>query len=75
MMKKVSILAVLLVICGFLAILTVGCKTKAQPGETAEEVHRRHVRVNNIRKQQLRNDVDKFFMTDKPSKLSDVRIP
>jgi hypothetical protein len=75
MMKKISILTVLVAISGLFAVLGNGCCPKPMPGETAAEVHRRHERINDIRKQQLRSDIDKFLLTDKPSELSDVRIP
>lgn len=75
-MKKVSILAVLGIAYGLLTIFACGCvSTKAQPGETAAEVRRRHQRVSTINSMERRADTDKFWMLDEPSKLGDTRIP
>jgi len=57
-----------------LAFLPFGCKT-TQPGETGAEVNRRHDRVARINGEEFRSDLDKFLMLDKPSSLTDKRIP
>jgi hypothetical protein len=44
-------------------------------GETAAEGRRRHLRNERIRQQQLMADLDSFMLIDKPSKLTDKRIP
>ncbi len=51
-----------------------GCATR-QPGETAAEVHRRHVRMLRLNSQMMMSDIDKFLLFDKPSMLTDKRIP
>jgi hypothetical protein len=52
-----------------------GCSSYEQMGETAAEGRRRHQRNHRINQQQLMADLDKFFLIDKPSKLTDKRIP
>ena len=52
--------------------LSSGC---TQPGETMAEGHRRHKRNLRINQQELMQDVDTVLLLDKPSKLSDKRIP
>ncbi|MHC4497583.1 MAG: hypothetical protein ACYS83_09755 [Planctomycetota bacterium] len=47
----------------------------AQLGETEAEGRRRHRRVKYINQQQLMADIDAFLLLDKPSKLTDKRIP
>ena len=49
-----------------------GC---GQPGETTAEGHRRHIRNVRINQQELNQDVDRALLFDKPSKLSDKRVP
>jgi hypothetical protein len=44
-------------------------------GETAAEGRRRHKRVLRIDNQELMADIDKFLLLDKPSKLTELRIP
>jgi hypothetical protein len=54
-----------------------GCSSGfyAQPGETAAEGHRRHRRNLSINRAELMQDLDKAWLLDKPSKLTDKRIP
>ena len=59
---------------GLCAGLLAGCTTQ-QPGETAREVHRRHVRTLRLNSQMMMSDIDKFLLLDKPSMLTDKRIP
>jgi hypothetical protein len=56
------------------ALLLAGCTTR-QPGETAAEVHRRHHRVGSLNSQMMMADIDHFLLLDKPSMLTDRRIP
>ena len=46
-----------------------------QPGETAAEGHRRHLRNLRVDQQSLMEDIDKVMLTDQPSKLTEKRIP
>jgi hypothetical protein len=55
-------------------LLLAGCATR-QPGETAAEVHRRHRRTVRLNTQMMMSDIDKFLLLDKPSMLTDRRIP
>ena len=45
------------------------------PPETTAEGHRRHKRTARINQQELVEDIDKALLLDKPSKLTDKRIP
>lgn len=47
----------------------------AQLGETEAQGRRRHIRNARINQQQLMADIDKVLLLDKPSKLTDKRIP
>jgi hypothetical protein len=66
-------LAIALCAC---ALLAGGCGGwSSQPGETAAEGRRRHMRNLALNKQELMSDIDTVLLTDKPSKLTDKRIP
>lgn len=58
-----------------LVFLLCGCSSYAQPGETAAEGRRRHQRVLSINQQEMMADIDAFLLLDRPSKLTDRRIP
>lgn len=75
-MKSVSVCKVILVIvlCA-LFLVPLGCKSYDQLGETAAEGHRRHKRVFRINHQEMMADFDALLILDKPSKLTDKRIP
>ncbi len=76
-MKSVSanVYKVVLVVVLFAVIcLSVGCST-AQLGETSAEGHRRHLRNLRINQQEMMQDIDTALLTDKPSRLTDKRIP
>ena len=78
MMKNVSIFVckvVLGIILCALVLLSYGCGSYAQLGETEAEVRRRHLRTARINRQELAEDIDKALLLDKPSKLTDKRIP
>jgi len=75
-MKSVSLRKVIMaIILTALLLLPFGCSSYEQPGETAAEGRRRHLRNERINQGELMADIDKFMLTDKPSKLSDKRIP
>ena len=67
---KVILTFILLV----LLFMPFGCSS-SQPGETAAEGNRRHQRVFRINQQLLMADIDTVLLLDKPSKLTDKRIP
>lgn len=56
-------------------LLPCGCSSYEQMGETAAEGRRRHQRNLRLNQQQLMADLDMFWLLDKPSKLTDKRIP
>jgi hypothetical protein len=66
------ILAIVLFVFVFLPC---GCSSYEQPGETAAEGRRRHQRALRINQQQMMADLDTLMLLDKPSKLTDKRIP
>ncbi len=75
MMKSVSLCKVILaVILGVFILLPLGCNT-AQLGETEAETARRHRRIHRINKSELMADIDRVFLLDQPSRLTDKRIP
>jgi len=76
MMKNVSICKVILsiILCVFV-FLPLGCRSSWQLGETATESSRRHKRVLRINRQDMMADIDKVLLLDKPSTLTDKRIP
>ncbi len=75
-MKSVSVCKVILVVvlCA-LFLVPLGCKSYDQLGETAAEGHRRHKRALRINRQEMMADIDAVLLLDKPSKLTDKRIP
>jgi hypothetical protein len=56
-------------------VLLTGCGLFNQPGETAAEVNRDHARTLRINQQEMMADIDRTLGTDKPSKLTDKRLP
>lgn len=75
MMKKASVVSVLCVIlCAVLFCISGCAEYYAQPGETAAEGHRRHLRNLSINNQNLMYDIDKALLIDEPSKATDIRI-
>ena len=78
MVKSTSFLVVkvvLAVIIFAFVLLPSGCKSYEQMGETAAEGRRRHLRNQRLNQQQLMADLDTFWLVDKPSRLTDKRIP
>ena len=78
MVKSISFFVfkvVAIVIIFVFVLLPFGCKSYEQMGETAAEGRRRHLRNRRINQQQLMADLDTFWLVDKPSKLTDKRIP
>jgi len=77
-MKSVSVFVckvILVVALLILVFMPLGCSSFSQPGETAAEGRRRHDRVARINRQEMMTDIDKALLLDKPSKLTDKRIP
>jgi hypothetical protein len=69
-MKRKFVLG--LILC-FMAFLLTGCLE--QLGENTAEGKRRHTRVLRTNQQELMSDIDKVLLMDKPSRLTDKRIP
>jgi hypothetical protein len=63
-----------IILCA-LVLLPCGCAFFEQPGETAAEGHRRHLRNLRINQQEMMEDIDKVLLMDRPSRLTDKRIP
>ncbi|MFH1884259.1 MAG: hypothetical protein ABIL62_16300 [Planctomycetota bacterium] len=66
---------VLAIVLFVFVFLPCGCRSYEQPGETAAEGRRRHQRALRINQQQMMADLDTLLLLDKPSKLTDKRIP
>jgi hypothetical protein len=78
MVKSISFLVfkvVVAVIVFVFVLLPSGCRSYEQMGETASEGRRRHLRNRRIDQQLLMADLDTFWLVDKPSRLTDKRIP
>ncbi len=75
-MKNVSVCKVILVVvlC-VLFLVPLGCRSYEQLGETEAEGRRRHKRIARINRQEMMEDLDMLMLLDKPSKLTDKRIP
>lgn len=71
-MRNGIILAILLVA---LVLSAGGCGLFDQPGKTAAEVNRDHIRMLRINQQEMMSDIDRVFILDSPSKLTEMRIP
>jgi hypothetical protein len=76
MMKSVSAWKVIqIVILCALLLAPLGCRSYDQMGETAAEGDRRHKRVLRLNNNGMMEDLDRFMLLDRPSKLTDMRIP
>ncbi|MBW7990597.1 MAG: hypothetical protein FVQ84_11365 [Planctomycetes bacterium] len=76
MMKSISAWKVMqVVILCALFLVPLGCRSYDQMGETAAEGHRRHQRTLRLNRQGMMADLDTFMLLDRPSKLTDKRIP
>ena len=62
-------------VLGLLAASVCGCGAMKHPGETTAQTNRRHRRVLRLNQQGLLADIDRALMLDRPSKLTDKRIP
>ena len=72
MMKKMLVKVVLSVVLIAFALALAGCN---QHGETLAEGKRRHYRNLDINQESLSQDIDAFWLFDKPSGLSYLRYP
>ena len=62
-------------VLGGVVLLLCGCSSCEQPGETAAEGSRRHKRIIRINRQEMMADIDRALFLDRPSTLTDKRIP
>ena len=69
-----SLFASAIILCGTVFLLK-GCSSYEQPGETAAEGSRRHDRVLRVNRQEMMTDIDRSLLLDKPSELTDLRMP
>ena len=73
-MKRAIIGMILTALLVSFAFALTGCSAE-QMGETTAEGQRRHARVLRLDKQGMNEDLDAFFMLDKPSRLTERTIP
>ena len=73
-MKRTLIGFTLLLLLVSFALTLGGC-AKEQMGETVAEGHRRHVRLMRLQKQQMVEDIDAFFMLERPTRTCERTIP
>jgi hypothetical protein len=57
-----------------LGMVLSGCSWN-HPGETAKEVNRRHDRTLRLNNEMMLSDIDRLLLLDRPSHLTDKRIP
>ncbi len=75
-MKNTSVFVckVLLVVV-LCALIFLPCGCGRQLGETKAEASRRHDRVLRINHLEMMEDIDRVLLLDRPSRLTDKRIP
>jgi len=72
--KRTAFLRLAVLLCTLVFSLG-GCTLLEQGGETAAEGHRRHMRNLTINQQSLMSDLDRALLIDKPSGLTERKIP
>jgi len=75
MMKRASVLTVLVVFLSMMLLYCTGCAFFSQPGETAAAGHRRHIDTLRVNNQEMMKDIDQVLLLDRPSKLTEMRVP
>ncbi|UCD52511.1 MAG: hypothetical protein JSW27_07715 [Phycisphaerales bacterium] len=60
-------------VLGVMVLWSCGCAS--YPGETVAEANRRHKRVLRTNTQMMMADIDMVLMLDRPSHLTDQRLP
>ncbi len=71
-MKTQVVLTILLLA---IAVFSTGCGFFNQPGMTAQEVNREHLRILRVNNQQMMRDIDRVLGLDRPSMLSEMQLP
>ena len=74
MRNKVAVILLVVMLLS-LVVLSTGCGFFNQPGKTPAEVNRDHARMLRVNQQELMADIDRTMLWDKPSKLTDKRLP
>jgi hypothetical protein len=75
-MRNSFTVSVLVVALLAVIVLSSGCSGFFNhPGKTPAEVHRDQVRTVKMNHQELMSDIDRAVLLDKPSRLTDKRIP
>jgi hypothetical protein len=72
--NKITVMLLVVMLLS-LVVLSTGCGFFNQPGKTPAEVNRDHARMLRINQQEMMADIDKVLLVDKPSKLTDKRLP
>ncbi len=72
--KTTSLRLFTVVVLCLLGMFLSGCSWQ-QPGETAREASRRHERTLQLNNQMMLSDIDRVLLLDRPSHLTDKRIP
>lgn len=73
-LKRTSSMVLAILLCSLVFLLS-GCYLLEQSGETTAKGHRRHQRNMTLNQQNLMTDIDRALLIDKPSKLTEKRIP
>jgi hypothetical protein len=74
-MKNIFVLVISCTLLCALLFALVGCSEYyAQPGETAAEGHRRHLRNLSVNHQNMMRDLDLFWLSDKPDQATIFKI-
>jgi hypothetical protein len=74
-MKNRIVVSLLCVTLWTLATMSMGCGFFDQQGKTAAEVNRDHLRMLRVNQEQMMHDVDRTMFWDKPSSLTELRLP
>jgi len=73
-LSKISTLVTSLLLLTLILVAS-GCSSYHQPGETAAERSRRHKRILRVNHSQMMQDIDRVLNLDRPSRLTDRRLP
>jgi hypothetical protein len=74
MRNKVAVILLVVTLLS-LVVLSTGCGLFNQPGKTPAEVNRDHARALRVNQQEMMADLDRVLGIDKPSRLTDKRLP
>ena len=74
-MKNIFVLMISCILLCDVLFTLVGCsRDYAQPGETAAEGHRRHLRNLSVNHQNMMRDLDVFWLSDKPDQATKFKV-